>query len=100
MKYNSADFEKIKRKETTIEEVATKYKVSKHSIVLAMNKRGIYTQKKTILIKSPFGNRIVNSIQECADELKISRDSVKRALRGKRVALLEELNIKLEVYHE
>ena len=99
MKYKNEDFDKIKRKEATIDEIASKYNVSKHSIILAMNKRGIYTQKKSILIKSPFGKRIVSSIQDCADELKISRDSVKRALKGKRVALLEELNIELEVYN-
>ena len=98
-KYENDDFEKIKRKEATIEEIANKYNVTKHSIVLAMNKRGIYTQKKAILIKAPYGNKVVKSIQDCAYELKISRDSVKRALKGERVVILEELNIVLEVYY-
>lgn len=98
-KYDNEDFDKIKRKEATIEEIANKYNVSKHSIILAMNKRGVFTQKKSVLIKSPFGNRVARSIQDCADELKISRDSVKRALKGERVAILEALNIELEVYY-
>ena len=98
-KYDLTDFERIVNKETTIEEIANKYSVSRKSIICAMNKHGYHTQKKRILIKAPYGSHLVSSIQECADELKLSRDSIKRALKGKRVATLEDMNIELEVYY-
>lgn len=96
--YEEKDLISIKNKELTIEQVAEKYGVSCNSVIKAMNRRKIFTQKKRILITTPYQQRIVNSIQECADILEMSRDSIKRALKGERVPTLDNLEIKVEVY--
>ena len=88
----------IKNGETTIDQVAEQYGVSRKNIIKAMNRRKIFTQKKRILMTTPYEQRVFNSIQDCANALEMSRDSIKRALNGKRVATLEELEIKVEVY--
>lgn len=98
--YRKKDLVDIKNGKTTIEQVAQKYNVSTQSVIKAMNRRKIFTQKKRILITTPYEQRVANSIQECADILEMSRDSIKRALKGERVPTLDNLEIKVEVYED
>ncbi len=90
--YDNNDFKTL-----TIDQIAQKYGVSRSAVIKAMNRRKIFTQKKKILITTPYEQRVVNSIQECADILEMSRDSIKKALKGQRVPTLDNLEIKVEV---
>lgn len=95
---NGTNYDDNDLKKLSIQECATKYGVSQSAIIKARNRRGIFSKKVKILITTPYQKRIVNSIQECANALELSRQSIKKALKGKRVATLEELEIKVEVY--
>ena len=90
--YDNNDFKTL-----TIDQIAQKYGVSRSAVIKAMNRRKIFTQKKKILITTPYEQRVVSSIQECADILEMSRDSIKKALKGQRVPTLDNLEIKVEV---
>ena len=97
MKYNEKDFEKVAKGKTTIQEMCEFYKVSKEAFVIAMNRKGYYTKKTTIKIISPSKTKVVKSFSACAYELKVSEQTIRNYLKGKRVKLFEELGIKLEV---
>lgn len=96
-KYEIEDFEAIKKGDTTIEDVAQKYGVSKKALQMAINRSGIYLKKKTIIIHTPYGAKKCLGIREVANELNLSQWTIKRALKGYRVKTLEDLDIMLEV---
>ena len=85
-------------KNLSIQECAEKYGVSPQAVLRAKNRRGIYSKKIKILITTPYEQRVAKSIQECANMLELSRASILKALKGQRVATLENLEIKVEVY--
>ena len=97
--YQTKDLIDIKNGKATIDQVAQKYGVSRVAIIEAMSKRKIFVKKKRILITTPYEQRVVGSIQECAKVLEMSRESIVKALKGQRVATLEALEIKVEVYN-
>ena len=97
MKYLEEDLEAIAKKELTIKEVAIKYGVSQNAVLRILNMRGYHVRKRKIKIKTPYKTVVVGSVQECAETLKLSTQSVRNALNGKRVKTLDDLGIKLEV---
>lgn len=97
MKYLEEDLEAIAKGTLDIEVVANRYGVSKDTLRRCLNRRGYHLRKVKIKIISPHKKKVVGSIQECADELKVSRSTIENALKGKRVLLLEDMNITLEV---
>lgn len=99
-KYEIEDFEAIKKGETSLKEVALKYGVSRKTLLTALNRYGVYLNKKTIIIHSPYGAKKCVGIKEVAKELKLSQWSIKQALKGKRIKTLEDLDIKLEVVND
>lgn len=95
-RYSEQDLIKIIRKEAEIVDVARKYGSSVSAIKKALYRFG-YRSHKAIKIVSPYKEPIyVADIQKCADELKVSRSTIERALRGDKVPTLDELNIKIE----
>ena len=97
MKYLDDDLESVANGTKSITEVAWQYNVSVIALKRAMNRRGYYLRKKKIKITTPYKTYVVDGIQECANTLKLSTQSIKNALKGKRVKTLEELNIKIEL---
>ena len=97
MKYLEEDLEAIAKGTLDIEVVANRYGVSKDTLRRCLNRRGYHLRKVKIKIISPHKKKVVGSILECADELKVSRSTIENALKGKRVLLLEDMNITLEV---
>ena len=97
MKYDIKDFEKVIKQKATIDEMCAMYKVSRYAFIKAMNSKGFYTKKKKIKIVSPSQTKVVSSISECAYELKVSDETIRNYLKGKRVKLFEEMGIKIEV---
>ena len=96
-KYEIEDLVAIKEHRATIHEIAIKYDTSDKAIQTALNRSGIYLKKKTIIIHSPYGAKKCIGIKQVAKELKLSQWTIKQALKGNRVRLLEKLDIKLEV---
>jgi len=90
-KYDLLDLETM-----SVDELCEKYGVSKATIKKALYRNGFRKHKK-IKITSPYSEETyVADIQKCADELKVSRETVYRALRGEKVPTLDDLNIKVE----
>ena len=97
MKYNIKDFEKVANGKASVEEMSELYCVSREAFIRAMNKKGYYLNKTKIKIISPNKTKIVYSYSACADELKVSIETIRNALKGKRVKTFEDLGIKVEV---
>lgn len=97
MKYLEEDLEAIVKGQKTIDEVANQYGVSHDTLKRNLNRRGYHVRKTKVKVFTPYYTRVYGSIQECADTLKLSRLTIVRALKGERVKVLEELEIKLEV---
>ena len=98
-RYDLDDFEKIIRREITVKEIAEKYGVSQGRIRCALIERGYHINKR-IKIVSPYKTMVVQDKQKCADELNVSRQTIINALKGKRIPMFEELNIKISYYNE
>ena len=97
MKYLEEDLEAISKKTMTIKQVADKYGVSQTAVLRILNIRGYHIRKRKIIIRTPYNSAVVGSVQECAETLNLSTQSIRNALHGKRVKTLEDLGIKLEV---
>lgn len=97
MKYLEEDLEAIAKGQSTIDDMAKHYGVSRDTLRRNLNRRGYHIRKVKIRIITPYNRVVVSSIQECADTLKLSTETISQALRGKRIEVLEEMSIKLEV---
>ena len=94
-KYEQEDLENL-----SVEELCKKYGSTEQAIKKAMYRNG-YRKHRAIKIVSPYKEPvIVADKQKCAEQLRLSRRSVDRALKGERVAILDDLNIKLEYAEE
>ena len=94
-KYEQEDLENL-----SVEELCAKYGSSKGAIKKAMYRNG-YRKHKAIKIISPYKEPvIVADKQKCAEELRLSRRTIDRALKGECVPTLNELNIKIEYVEE
>ena len=96
IKYNKQDFELIVEKKKTVEQIALKYAVCPATLKRQMNRAGYYLNKRKILIISPYKLIECNGISECARELNVSTATIQNALKGKRIKILEELEITLK----
>ena len=94
-KYMKADIDKLANKEIKPKELADKYGVDVQCIYRLCERERIHFYKPVIKIHTPYKDIYVKGKQECAEELQISYSSVKNALQGKKVKILEELNITL-----
>ena len=95
IKYDLDDFEKVIKKEMSVKEMSVKYGVSSSRIRQALIERGYHINKR-VMIKSPYKTIICQDKQKCADELKVSRQTIINALKGKKVAMFDELGITIE----
>lgn len=97
MKYDIKDFEKVASGKSTIQEMCDFYDVSRQSFIRAMNKRGFYLKKTKIRIITQNQTKVVKSISDCAYELKVSDETIRNYLKGKRIKLFDDMGIKIEV---
>lgn len=97
MKYDFKDFEKVIDGNVTLDELVKKYGVSRKTIIRTMNNNGFYLNKTKIKIISPYKTKIVYSWSSCASELNVSVETVRQAIRGKKIKLFEKMGIRLEV---
>lgn len=97
MKYNDKDFEKVAKGKAKIEDMCEFYNVSHNVFLKAMNRKGYYLKKTKLKITSPSKIKVVHSFSACANELKVSEQTIRNYLKGKRVKTFEELEIKVEV---
>lgn len=97
MKYNDKDFEKVIKGKATIDEMCEFYNVSHDVFIKAMNRKGFYMRKTKLKITSPSKTKIVYSFSACAYELKVSEQTIRNYLKGKRVKIFEDLGVKVEV---
>jgi len=97
MKYNDKDFEKVAKGKVSVDDMCEFYGVSHQVFVNAMNRRGYYQRKTKIKIISPTKTKIVYSFSACAYELKVSEQTIRNYLKGKKVKVFEDMNIKVEV---
>jgi len=94
-KYEQEDLETM-----SVEELCKKYGSSEQAIKKAMYRNG-YRKYKAVRIISPYKEPvIVADKQKCAEELRLSKRTIDRALKGERVPILEELNIRLEIVED
>lgn len=97
MKYDINDLHAIGNGEKTIDEIAKKYGVRKMNIIDALHRNKIHIKKnKPIHLISPYTDKIYENANELAKELDLTPRTIRRALNGERIQLLEELEIKLE----
>lgn len=90
-KYEQEDLENL-----SVEELCAKYGSSVEAVKKAMYRNG-YRKHRAIKIISPYKEPVfVADKQKCAEELRLSRRTIDRALKGERVPILEELNIRIE----
>jgi len=94
-KYKKSDIQLLADKKITPKDFAKKYGVSVQCIYRLCEREHIHLAKPVIHIHSPFRDIYCRGKQEVAEELQISYTSVVNALKGKRVKILEELNIEL-----
>ena len=97
MKYNDKDLENVAKGKVSVDEMCEFYGVSRENFIKAMNRKGFYLKKTTIKITSPSKVKIVKSFSACAYELKVSEQTIRNYLKGKKVKLFEDLGIKIEV---
>lgn len=97
MKYDDKDFEKVVKGKATINEMSEFYGVSREAFILAMNRKGYYSKKTKLRITTPHKTKVVYSFSACAYELKVSEQTIRNYIKGKRVKLFEDMNIKVEV---
>ncbi len=97
MKYNIDDFEKVVNGQETIKTMCDTYGVSKKTFIRAMNRKGYHIKKTKVRIITQNKTKVVSSISDCAYELKVSDETVRDCLKGKRIKLFEEMGIKIEV---
>lgn len=97
MKYEDKDFEKIVKGKSTIDDVCKKYGVKKTALIKAMNRRGYFMKKKKFIIVSPHKTKVVYSYRECADELNVSIETIRNAVKGKHIKLFSDMGVRLEV---
>ena len=98
MRYDDDDLLDIVSGNKTKEQVAEKYNTKISVINRAMSRRGLWVRKKRIEIITPYGNKVCNSITETANELGLSHESIRRALRGLPVKMLTEMEIIVRYY--
>ena len=97
MKYQDEDLKAIADGKVTISEMAKRYGVPHGTMLNALNRHGYHVRKVKITIITPYSRKTTSSIQECAEALKVSAPTIRKALRGEYVKVLEELEVKLEV---
>lgn len=97
MKYDIKDFEDVASGKKDVNSMCEYYNVSHKAFILAMNRKGYYLRKRRIKIMTPNQTKVVSSISECAYELKVSDETIRNCLKGKRIKLFDEMNIKIEV---
>lgn len=97
MKYDIKDFEKIVSGEVEIEEVTKKYNVSQSRLQRVMNYYGFYVHKTKFKITTPHKTKVVYSYLSCASELNVSVETIRKAVKGERIKVFEEMGIKVEV---
>ena len=95
-RYDWRDFVAIRDKKTTIDNVAKKYGVSRRAIVCAMSQAKIRARKTAVVMITPYQTKTFSSTNECAKAIGVSQPTVMKAVRGKRVPLLEQLEITIE----
>lgn len=96
MRYLEEDLEAVTKGMVTLDDLANNYGVSRDTLRRYLNRHGYHIRKVKIKIIDPFKTTLAHSIQECADTLQVSTATIKNALKGKKVKVLEELEIKLE----
>lgn len=99
-RYDINDFIAVKNNQLTLEDVAKKYGTSTHAIKCAMSRLRLYKKKVMVRLITPYKEQICGSINECAKIVGVSSPTINSALKGKRIPLLEELEIKVEVYDQ
>ena len=92
LKYDVYDLETM-----SIEELCIKYNSTPNAIRRMKSYHQIYKRKIRIRIITPYKTTIVRSIQECCETLRLSRTTIKKALRGESVPILNDMGIRLEV---
>lgn len=97
MKYDIKDFEAVASGKVDVKSMCDFYGVSHKAFVLAMNRNGFYLRKTKIKIKTPNQTKVVSSISECAYELKVSDETIRNCLKGKRIKLFDDMGITIEV---
>ena len=94
-KYEIEDLENL-----SVKELCEKYGSSEKTVKMALYRFGV-RKHRAVRILSPYKTPVVVADkQKCAEELRLSRRTVDKALKGERVPILEELNIKLEYVEE
>lgn len=79
--------------EKTIKQVAKKHNLKEDTIKKYLYINKLYRHKTPVEVISPFTNKTYDSIRECADDLGVSSESVRSALKGNYVKCLDELDI-------
>lgn len=97
MKYNEKDFEKVAKGLASVDEMCEFYGVSHEAFITAMNRKNYYLKKTKLKITTPHKTKVVYSFSACAYELKVSEQTIRNYLKGKRVKVFEDLGIKIEV---
>ena len=93
--YNEDDLQKLSNGELDIKEVCEKYGRNERQVKDVMRYRGLKVPSRLIKIETPYQVKIVSSVEEASDTLKVSDTTVRQALNGKRIKLFEELEIVL-----
>jgi len=94
-KYKLEDLERM-----SVEELCKKYGATESAVKKAKYRWG-YRSHKAVRILSPYHEPVILADkQKCAEELRLSKRTIDRALKGEKVKILEELNIKIEYVEE
>lgn len=95
-KYEERDLLAVISGDKSLQDVADLYGTTKQAVKKALYRYG-YRVRRSIKIISPYKETIyVADKQKCAEELRVSARTISKALKGERVAILDDLNIRVE----
>lgn len=98
-RYLDSDLEDISNGTKTFQDIAKKYGTNEKSVRRAFYRRGFVITRRYFVITDNYTGNVsyAESVTECAKLLNVSRQTIYDVIKGKKIDLFEEMNIKVEV---
>ena len=96
-KYTKEEIGQLANGEISFQDFATKHNIKISTVHSVLYYHKYYKRNRLYKITSPYKTIICSSVREVSEKLGLCDHTVYKALKGGRVRVLEELEIKVEV---